>query len=290
MSRCGGVFNLRALRPLIDMISLSRTAKCPERFALGCNMCTLFLGGAGYKSVHCKGRCCSCRRNAMADFTPNRIARIGVLRNVRPDTSNLLFRPSLVGNASLKRKVGRCSFFSCSSARTLRLSRSRGRVFLSYLGGVGVRVRHPVSGRDGNLVTHGVRLLLSCYVHFCRHRFVAHSTTGGSVLVGFRTLVSSCFRDSGPRARKLPSIGCFTSGIFLSSGCFKSLIGGRAKGATRRCVRGGVVSLTGRVVVKDKGAIDRVTCRLKCRCSRRFGHIFGGGMNCAPDRCQRLRI
>lgn len=290
MSRCGGVCNLRALRPLMAMISLSGTAIFPARFALGCKLCTLFLGRAGYNSLHCKQRVCSCRRNAIADFTPKRMIRMGLGSNMHPVSRKVLFRPSLVHNASLKRRVGRCSFFSCTSGRTLRLSSSRGGVFRSYLSGMRRRLSHPVSGRDGHLVTEGVRLLLSCYVHFCRHRFIAHSGIGGSMLVGFRSLLSICFRDRRSPGRGLPAIGCFTSGMGLSSGCFNSLVGGRAKGATRRCVRKGVVGVTGREVLTSRGAIDRVTCRLKFRCPRRFAQVFGGIINYAPARCEIVRM
>lgn len=220
----------------------------------------------------------------MINFTPNRITRARVLGGVRPGTRNVLFRPSLVQKATLNRRVGGCSFFSCRAHRTLRLSRSRHRVMVSYLRGVRARLGRDVSGRDHQLVYTGVKLLLSCYVHFCRERFAAQRRMGGSVVIHFRQLLSSCFSDSNPLQRKLPAIGCFTSGIFLSTGCFKSVVHGRAKRATSRCVRGGLVRQTGRTLLNASGAADRVTCKLKFRCPRRLDQVFGQIANCAPGR------
>lgn len=290
MSQCGDVCKLRALRPLIDIISLAGTAGVIGRARVGCKICTLFLGRAGDYSLGCKHESCSCRRKAVIYFTPNRAMHMSVVRSrVAPRICNVIFRPSLVHNASLTGDVGDCAFFSCTIGRTLRLSSRRGRVIVSYLGGVDVRLRRTVSGRDGTLVTVGVRLLLGCYVQFCRQRFVAHDGTGGSTLAGFRRLLGRCFLDGLPVRRNLPSIGCFTSGVYLSSGCFKSVMGGRAKGAPRRRVRSGIVRVTGRRVIRAGRAIDRVTCALNFRCPRRLYQLFGGHMKYAPGRCEARR-
>lgn len=220
-------------------------------------------------------------------FTPKRAARAAlVASHIRLGILNVLFRPSLLQKAALKGAVGGCAFFSCRIDRTLRLSRSRHGVVASYLGVVHVRLRQKISGRDGALLMGCVRLLLGCYVHFCRHRFTAHDRSGHSILAHFRKLLSSCFRNRLTRHSKLPAIGCFTSGLYLSSGCFKSVFGGRANGAPRRCVRRGIVRLTGRQVSSEERAIDEMTCSLKFRCPRRFYQLFGGHINYAPGRCQ----
>lgn len=169
--------------------------------------------------------------------------------------------------------VGSCSCFSCGTGRTLRLSGRREQAIVRYVRGVHVRLRCPVSGRDHSLVISGVGLLLSCYVHFCSHRFVAHSGTGRSLLTHFRSLLSRCFTSSTPTERKkVPAIRCYTCGLYLSPGCFDSLVGGRAKVPTLGRVRRGVLSITGRQMFGATGSVDRVSCRLKFPCPRRFDH------------------
>lgn len=270
-------------------MSLSGVARPTRPFAVGCNVCTLFLGSALYKSVACNQRPCSCRRKAVIYFTPKRITSVRTRRKAHPAKCKLLFRPSLVRNARLKRSVQGCSFFSCRTHRTLRLSRRRQRAIVSYLRGVSARLEHPTSGRDQQLVATGVKLLLSCYVHFCRQRFAAHRTSGGSVVMHFRRLLSRCFSNRAPRRRKLPAIGCFTRQMFLSPGCFNSVVDGRAKGATSRCVRSGMVRETGSVLLSAAGPVDRVTCDLNFRCPRRVDHVFGQLMNRDPGRCEARR-
>lgn len=117
---------------------------------------------------------------------------------------------------------------------------------MSYVVGVSSRVGNTASERDGLVIISTVRLLLGCYVHFCSERFVAHGGRGGSALDSFRTLLGSCFASSGPSGFNAPAMTCYTSRLRLSTGCFKSLVGGRANSSTRRCVLTGAVSATGR--------------------------------------------
>lgn len=184
----------------------------------------------------------------------------------------LTFRPRFLRGAPLTHLVGRCSCFSCGTGRTLRLSRRRHGVILRYVRGVQARLRRPVSGRDGSLVASGVGLLLSCYVHFCSQRFVAHRGMGRSVLAHFRDLLSSCFTSGTPTRDNVPSMRCYTSGLYLSTGCLKSLLEGRAKVSTLGRVRRGALSVTQRQVSSASGSVNRVSCRLKFPCPRRFDH------------------
>lgn len=204
----------------------------------------------------------------------------------RPSNCLLVFRPSLLQGAPLKQVVHRCSFFSCRAGRTLRLDIRRQRVVVSYFRGVRCRLGRPVRHRDGGLVASDVGAFLSCYAHFCSHRFVAHSGRGQSVLTEFRQLLSRCFRSKTTGQVNLPAMRCYTSGLYLSPGCFDSLLGGRANSATLRFVRSGSVRVTGARLTSASSAIGRVTCGLNFRCPRRFAQLFGGRMNCAPGRCE----
>lgn len=168
--------------------------------------------------------------------------------------------------------VGRCSCFSCGTGRTLRLSRRRHGMIVRYVGGMTRRLERPVSGRDHSLVVSAVGLLLSHYVHFCSHRFVAERGTGGSLLTHFRLLLGGCCRSTLPADGNVPAMRCYTSRLYLSAGCFDSLMGGRANVSTVGRVRRGVVSVTGRHVVGARGDVDRVSSRVNFRCPRRFAH------------------